>query len=200
MRIFTCPYCYNSKHILRKCNKFIKYKKLASTYNYCQTALNYNDVLSYCAGGIIICSNNKFLMLNEIRKGKNKLNFIGGGRETSINIKNQKYMEKPRETIINELSEELNEIYSNNDTNIKRFKEYIIRQIYKKKHNVIWISESKMVYYIVNVSTIFEELIYPVETHNNKIQSINWININDLLVANLHVFSKIALNLYLENK
>jgi len=118
MRVFTCPYCWNSNHTLRKCYHFIQYKNITSKYSYCQNILEPNDALGYCAGGIIICSKNKFLMLNEIRKGENKLNFIGGGRETVIDIKNRKYMEKPHQTIINELTEELNEIYSDNDNNI----------------------------------------------------------------------------------
>lgn len=200
MRVFTCPYCWNSNHTLRKCYHFIQYKNITSKYSYCQKTLEPNDALGYCAGGIIICSKNKFLMLNEIRKGENKLNFIGGGRETVVDIKNRKYMEKPHQTIINELTEELNEIYYDNDNNIKRFREYIIRQIYRKFYDVIWISESKMVYYVVNVPAIFEKLIYPMETNHDKIQGIKWVKSSNLTPYNLHHFSKLALNLYLENK
>jgi hypothetical protein len=177
MRIFDCPLCKNknnNKHVLRKCFNFYKFKNLLTQHNYYSDKLFSNDELGFCSVGIILYyyDNNKIylLMLKEMRKGFLKLNFIGGGREGYYNKRTNKYyMETSKQTIINELTEELSEIYSMES--IKFIREYIIRKLFHKKYKLLWIGNNKMVYYIIQIPIHLKLL------NNDK---ACWVELDDL--------------------
>lgn len=188
MRIFDCPLCKKkNKHILRKCYNFYKFKNLISQNNYFSDKLLVNDELGFCSAGIILYyyHENKIylLMLTELRKNDLKLNFIGGGREGYYNKKTNKYyMETSKQTIKNELVEELSEIYSMES--IKLLREYIIRKLFHKKYTLMWISNNKMVYYIIQIPIHLKLL------NNDK---ACWIELSDLYnnkLENVHDYTK----------
>lgn len=77
-----CPFSCSDEHGLRKCPKFSRFKRKCSAEDYYKDSLGENDSLGYCAAGVCVFVGNKYLFLKEMRYGKIKYNFPGGGRET----------------------------------------------------------------------------------------------------------------------
>jgi hypothetical protein len=204
MRSFECPLCFGlnvESHILRKCKKFIEYKKPIRSDIYISNKLNNTELKGFCSAGIIpyyYDKNNKIniLSLYETRKEEIKINFIGGGRESYKNKNNILYMETPYQTVINELTEELSELV--NKLSLERFRELVIRRIHKKNYKIMWYGKNKMMYYIIEVPMHFKYIIENTKINQNvKINGLEWIKLDELVnnkFNEIHNYTKDVVN------
>lgn len=168
-RYFGCVLCESDKHGVCKCKSYNKLKQNLSLKNY---VLNNSDKLKqtdengFCAAAIIpyVKVRNRVFILSLIETRANKigLNFIGGKREC-IKHNDVVRMETSYETALNELREELNEIFCVNSVNL------IVDEInnFGIPTKCIWMAESKMALYCVKLScNIINDLI-PKSTDTN---------------------------------
>ena len=221
MRVFECPLCYkissgksSSSHILRKCTKFQNYKQNLTKTNYIGSKLNLSDSIGFCSAGIIPWFVDSLgaihlLGLYETRDSTIKINFVGGGREGNMSrLKQSVRMETPTQTALGEFSEEMGQMVESPEL-LNSIRECLIRKLRLNKYKTMWISSSKMVYYLVQVPKFISNEI-PGKLFNEKqAQSycktvgFEWFKLNELTNVNnkynqVHEFTKPIVKL-LEN-
>jgi 8-oxo-dGTP pyrophosphatase MutT (NUDIX family) len=172
-----CPFLCSDEHGLRKCPKFFRFKRKCSPEDYYKDSPIENDLLGYCAAGVCVFVGNKYLFLKEMRDGKIKYNFPGGGRET-VQTELLLRMENIYETAASEFAEEIGDLAEGGHNS--SFITEVQKKIISLECKIIWCSRIKYALVLVQIDDKVASTLIPAKIVDKNAEAIcfEWVDFN----------------------